>query len=725
MGNRVSLLTRRASAALFLVAASARAASVIPVADLPKPPAAFLNTSLAATPVTGRTITVSTGGDLQGAIDGAQPGDLIVVQAGATVTGNFILRNKTSGKGWITIRTSANSQLPAPGTRVSPTQSGLMPKIISPNNTAAISTEPGAHQYRLIGLEIAVPTNTPINYSVIAYGDGTETSASQLPSDIILDRDYIHGSAFCHCKSGIRMNGIRLSIIDSYVAQFHGIGQEAQAIVAWGAPGPLKIVNNYLEGAGENVLFGGAYAALPGVVQSDIEFRHNHLNKPLAWMNSVIPAPGGVTSALTGGGQLTPGQTYYYAVGAQGPIDKFSAPGLIGALSVEQTVQATSSNRSITIKWNAVTYGDSTATRSPAQYVIFRTTDPPSAGANRRWVFATYVPTSSQGPYQYTETGAQLPPWTTRFLPYAYVWTVKNIFELKNAQRVWIDGNIMEGNWQNAQTGFAVLFTPRVEQSSNGTLMSQNVVQDITYSDNILMHTGSGIDVLGADNVYPQVRNVQHTRRILVRNNLFLDISGPAYNNARGWFLMITDGLPGGVSSVTFDHNTEFSTGAAAWISDPQGQLNMTNNIFASSDTIHADGIAIANQVFSQDFQKVIFERNAVMGGRSSDFPASNFFPADVNAIGFVDLATTDLRLLAASPLHQRATDGLDIGAIMPVLYQSTVTSMSGQSSPNPVDFRKLTEAFPTLAPTSREAVRKKPKAGAAPAPNTRFDAFR
>src|SRR5262249_45679041 len=40
-------------------------------------------------------------------------------------------------------------------------------------------------------------------------------------------------------------------------------------------------------------------------------------------------------------------------------------------------------------------------------------------------------------------------------------WQVKNLLELKNAQRVAIDGNVLEYNWQAAQNGYAIAFTPR------------------------------------------------------------------------------------------------------------------------------------------------------------------------------------------------------------------------------------------------------------------------
>src|SRR5262245_51849747 len=42
----------------------------------------------------GATITVRRDGDLQAALDQARPGDVIVLEAGATYTGNFVLPAK-------------------------------------------------------------------------------------------------------------------------------------------------------------------------------------------------------------------------------------------------------------------------------------------------------------------------------------------------------------------------------------------------------------------------------------------------------------------------------------------------------------------------------------------------------------------------------------------------------------------------------------------------------
>ena len=103
-------------------------------------PKVFLETSIASTAVTGKTIDVGINGDFQAALNKAQPGDEIVLQAGATFQGNFILPAKQSSGKWITIRTSNMVALPKEGTRVSPRDATAMPKIVAPNANPAIST---------------------------------------------------------------------------------------------------------------------------------------------------------------------------------------------------------------------------------------------------------------------------------------------------------------------------------------------------------------------------------------------------------------------------------------------------------------------------------------------------------------------------------------------------------------------------------------------------------
>ena len=53
--------------------------------------------------------------------------------------------------------------------------------------------------------------------------------------------------------------------------------------MGWNGPGPYKIVNNRLEGAHENIAFGGADPSINGLIPADMEIRKNYVIKPIAW----------------------------------------------------------------------------------------------------------------------------------------------------------------------------------------------------------------------------------------------------------------------------------------------------------------------------------------------------------------------------------------------------------------------------------------------------------
>src|SRR5882672_8206520 len=81
------------------------------------------------------TIVVPSGGDFQAAINALNCGDTIVLQAGATFAGNFILPYKGPCSGtdadYITIRTSDLSGITPPGTRITPAQASGMPTVLA------------------------------------------------------------------------------------------------------------------------------------------------------------------------------------------------------------------------------------------------------------------------------------------------------------------------------------------------------------------------------------------------------------------------------------------------------------------------------------------------------------------------------------------------------------------------------------------------------------------
>jgi hypothetical protein len=468
-----------------------------------------------AAPAQGSVISVPAGGDLQVAINNAQPGDTILLQAGATFTANFVLPVKT-GASYITIRSSApDSALPLGTQRIDPSYAPQLPKIRSGNAQPALVTAPFAHHYRLQSLEFLATYQG--NGTILDLGDASpaQNTMAMVPHHLILDRVYLHGDVTFGQKRGIGLNSASTSVLNSYISEIKA-DVDSQALAAWNGPGPYTITNNYFEGAGENVMFGGADSAIPNLVPSDITFTQNYLSKPLAWR-----------------------------------------------------------------------------TQS---------------------------------------------------------WVVKNLFELKNAQRVVIDGNIFENVWANAQTGYAVLFTPR----NQGGTAPWSVVQQVRFTNNIVRHVASAFQILGTDN--EQVS--RPLTNILIRNNLFVDISTSFGGDGR--FLLIIGG-----ALVTIDHNTVFNDGSSTLYADvfPATGFVFTNNIVPDNLWgIMGGNSSPGNGAIAMYFPLGQFRNGVFAGADPSVYPAGNFYPASMSTVGFVDLAGGNYRLALTSLYRRAATDGTDVG---------------------------------------------------------------
>jgi len=496
----------------------------------PAPPAALIDTTYKRP--TGRTISISGSGDsvtraFQSALDSARSGDVIAIEPGTVVTGNFVLPNK-QGAEWTTVRSAASDdKLPAPGTRVVP-ETGVMPKLVSPNADPVIRTAPGAHHYRFIGIEFTTAVGWAQNHGLILLGDGgkAQNSLETVAHDLIIDRCYVHGNSDVNLRRAIALNSASTAIIDSYIADVHENGADSQAICGWNGPGPFKIVNNYLEASGENVMFGGADPNIKELVPSDIEFRGNHCSKPLSWMRQH-----------------------------------------------------------------------------------------PSYKGKR--------------------------------------WSVKNLFELKNARRVLIDGNLMENNWVDGQSGFAVQFTVRNQEGT----APWSVVEDVTFINNIVRHTAAGINFLGRDDNYPS----EQVKRVLVRNNLFEDVGGKTWGN-NGRFVQVAE-----TEDVVIDHNTVFHTGnVITAYGRPSNGFVFTNNIVPHNEYgVMGDGASVGNSTLDKYFPGRVFRKNVIAGGKNSNYPSENFFPGQIDEAMFVDRAGGNYALKPSSPYKNSGTDGKSIGCDM------------------------------------------------------------
>lgn len=449
----------------------------------------------------GPAVQLRGNADLQRAINQARPGETIVLEAGAVYEGPFTLPAK-SGNEYITIQSSRTGDLPE-GVRVTPSQSALLAKLQSAENgSPIIKTEPGAHHYRFIGVEIST-TNTQVKVNdLVRLGDSkAQSTLDVVPHHIVIDRSYIHGFETQEVQRGISLNSAETSITNSYISEIHGKGYDTQAICGWNGPGPFKIINNYLEGAGENVMFGGSNPSIPNLVPSDIEIRDNHFFKPLRW----------------------------------------------------------------------------------------KVGDPSYAGQH---------------------------------------WSVKNLFELKNARRVNIDRNIFENNWVDAQAGSGVLFTVRNDEGG----APWSTIEDVTFTNNIVKNSPAALNLLGKDNLKPS----QRAQKLVISNNFFTGISGT--------FLTMS-----GYPNVTISDNTHFQSGNIMTLhGDPSPGFVYTNNItvrdskgYGVKGDASGEG-TVALGVFAPGSE---FRNNVIVGANASQYPAGNSYPGSLSELGFVNPEASDFRL--------------------------------------------------------------------------------
>ena len=223
------------------------------------------------------TVQVRAGGDLQMALVNARPGDVVELEAEAIFTGNYTLPRKEDSPNVIVLKSAAAGGV-ALG-RITPANAAAWAKLVSPNNLPALQTAPGAHHWRIELLEISGRGTADL----LALGSSEQSALSSVPHDIVVDRCYIHGDATVGVRRCVALNSASTIVSNSYISDCKSENDDAQAIAGWNGPGPFVILNNYLEGSGENVLFGGADPAIANLVPADITIRGNLIAKPVSW----------------------------------------------------------------------------------------------------------------------------------------------------------------------------------------------------------------------------------------------------------------------------------------------------------------------------------------------------------------------------------------------------------------------------------------------------------
>ncbi|HKG62248.1 MAG TPA: hypothetical protein VKB05_20985 [Pyrinomonadaceae bacterium] len=240
-----------------------------------------------ATSGNARIIEVKDGRQLQRALNDAAAGDELVLDAGVTYNGNFKLPVK-SGDAFITIRSSRCTELPN-GVRVTPAQAPLMARLATPNVSPVLLAPPRSHHWRFQCLEFTQGSAVgESGYNLIQLGEGDAAAGQKtlddVPHHLEFDRVIVRArDDKTAVQRGITLNSGYTSVTNSHISGIKWAGVETQAVGGWNGPGPFEIVNNYLEAAGVNVLFGGARPSIPDLVPSDITIKNNDVVKLLSW----------------------------------------------------------------------------------------------------------------------------------------------------------------------------------------------------------------------------------------------------------------------------------------------------------------------------------------------------------------------------------------------------------------------------------------------------------
>jgi hypothetical protein len=531
---------------------------------------------------------------------------LLVLTAGETFTGNFDLPAKACAR-YVRLQSSKLNELPH-NTRVVAADATKMAKLIPANNSinSTIQTvaASGTGYWALEGLELSSPAaHTTYQYTLVGLSEAYtgENQISKTPHHIYIDRSWIHGvdgvDGPLRC---IGAHGRNIEIRNSRIENCKSTNGDSQAIWMQNTPGPVDVVNNYLEGAGENVLVGGAWpGAMAWITQRGLTFRNNYIYKRRSWKYS------------SGSG----------------------VPTWTPCIDTEQ-----------------------------------------------------YVNTSGGQGYTCTAN-----VWNTSS---ATNYHVKNLFELKEGQNVVLEGNVLDGNWWDKQTGTNVLINQSdpVQTNVRGFVMQGN---RIYYGQAFL---GMG---------YFGLTSAVFTGQILVEHNLQTDMAGALYGmggnvstqtfifkpetrNRDIWIRHNTVVIPN--SGTSYMKNISISTQADGGQSGP---VDISDNAFWPGQYVwNRDGYPnngwCSWRIAMASLGDLRLANNLIVGASGSyttgdspgcpsyvDFPTSVVFGTDL-ATTFTDPSTSDWTMKAAGPGKASASDGLDTGVDFDILTPSIANATAG-----------------------------------------------
>ncbi|HKS73189.1 MAG TPA: Ig domain-containing protein [Terriglobales bacterium] len=266
---------------------------------------------------------------------------------------------------------------------------------------------------------------------------------------------------------------------------------------------------------------------------------------------------------------------------------------------------------------------------------------------------------------------------------------VKNHLELKNAQRVLVDGNIMENTWGGfSQSGFSIVVTPKNQNNACPSCL----VTDVTIRYNTSSHMGSGMQI--ANGLSDAGGAPYDGERYSIHDDVFDDINATTYVGS-GVFAQVSmgNGTPV-LQNLSMEHLTGFApsellnVGDTTTVNPLMNNFNFINSIVnAGTSPVWSTGGGSTNCAYSDVpittmtacFTNSSLTSNAIIATPqnfpSTSWPAGNFFPANAAAVQFVNYNNGnggDYHLQSGSPYKNAGTDGKDLGADIDTILSET-----------------------------------------------------
>jgi hypothetical protein len=346
----------------------------------------------------------------------------------------------------------------------------LPARRVAPADVAAVTLAPAdrfAPTLQVTASRVVVSGLTVLNGApdreTVVVGSQRATRADDQPDDVTFDRVAVLAGDGGGLR-GLSLHTRAVTIRRSHVAGFWYRGRDSQAIWGNNGPGPYTVDDNYVEGSGENILFGGASIRIKDCVPSDVRITNNTIAKPDAWRS------------LRG--------------------------------------------------------------------------------------------------------------------------SVKNSVEFKAVRRALVEGNLIDGNWRDAQAGDTIVLTPRNQEGDTPWVE----VTDVTIRGNRIQRARDGyaITILGSDNEAAS----RHTARITIEHNLFIDARGGVK-------------VTGGVADALVVRRNTFPAIASNWFlfsgDGPMTPLTVEENVARSGAYgISGDGTTVGLPSLQRFTTVVAFRGNVI-----------------------------------------------------------------------------------------------------------------